>query len=159
MTKDVTIAAIVENKPGVLHRTSNVFRQRGYNISSISVGQLEDPELSKMTFTIEADDSVVPQLARQLEKQIDVVEVQVLNSDSIRRELALIKLTAPDAKQRAEINTTCDIFRGNIVDVSPNTVTVEITDTPDKIEAFMKVVSRFGIKEMSRTGVAALARG
>lgn len=159
MTKNITIAATVENKPGVLHRTSNVFRQRGYNISSISVGQLEDPELSRMTFTIEADDSVVPQLARQLEKQIDVIDVQVLNSNSIRRELALIKLTALDAKQRVEINTACDTFRGNIVDVSPNTVTVEITGTPDKIEAFIKVVSSFDIREISRTGVAALARG
>lgn len=155
----MTIATIVENKPGVLHRTSNVFRQRGYNISSISVGQLQDPQLSRMTFTVEVDDSVVPQLTAQLAKQIDVLDVQVLNADSVRRELALIKMNAPDGKSRAEILTQCEIFRGSIVDVSPAEVIVEVTGTPDKIDAFIKVANTFGIKEISRTGAVALARG
>lgn len=159
MTKDVTIATIVENKPGVLHRTSNVFRQRGYNISSISVGQLEDPQLSRMTFVVEADENAIPQLTRQLSKQVDVIDVQVLNSNSIRRELALIKINATSEKQKAEIQTLCNLFKGSIVDSSPNTVIVELTNSHDKIDEFIKVATRIGIKEISRTGVAALAKG
>jgi acetolactate synthase-1/3 small subunit len=157
--KDITIATIVENKPGVLHRTSNVFRQRGYNISSISVGQLEDPQLSRMTFVVEADDNAIQQLTRQLSKQVDVIDVQILNSNSVRRELALIKINATNEKQKAEIQTLCNIYKGSVVDTSPNSVIVELTNSHDKIDEFIKVAGRIGIKEISRTGVAALVKG
>ncbi len=156
---DIIISTIVENKPGVLHRTSNVFRQRGYNISSISVGQLEDPQLSRMTFVVEADDNAIPQLTRQLSKQVDVIDVQILNSNSIKRELALIKIKAANEKQKAEIQSLCNIYKGSIVDTSPNSVMVEITNSHDKIDEFIKVAGRIGIKEISRTGVAALVKG
>ena len=156
---DIIISTIVENKPGVLHRTSNVFRQRGYNISSISVGQLEDPQLSRMTFVVEADDNAIPQLTRQLSKQVDVIDVQILNSNSIKRELALIKIKAANEKQKAEIQSLCNIYKGSIVDTSPNSVMVEITNSHEKIDEFIKVAGRIGIKEISRTGVAALVKG
>lgn len=156
---DIIISTIVENKPGVLHRTSNVFRQRGYNISSISVGQLEDPQLSRMTFVVEADDNAIPQLTRQLSKQVDVIYVQILNSNSIKRELALIKINAANEKQKSEIQSLCNIYKGSIVDTSPNSVMVEITNSHDKIDEFIKVAGRIGIKEISRTGVAALVKG
>jgi len=159
LASHITIAAVVENKPGVLHRTSNVFRQRGYNIASISVGPLQDPAFSRMTFTIEANDNVVGQLVAQLAKQIDVLDVQILNSNSVQRELALIKINAPNNKQRSEILTQCELFKGNVIDASQNHVIVELVGSPDKIDEFIKTISSFGIKEISRTGIVALAKG
>ena len=111
-----------------------------------------------MTFTIEADDIVIEQLAAQLAKQIDVLEVQVLNSNSVKRELALIKINAPSGKQRSEILTQCELFKGSVIDVSPNYVIVEIAGSPDKIDGFIEAANSFGIKEMSRTGIVALAK-
>lgn len=159
MANHITIAAVVENKPGVLHRTSNVFRQRGYNIASISVGQLQDPTFSRMTFTIEADENVVEQLTAQLAKQIDVLEVQVLNSNSVQRELALIKINSQNGKNREAILAQCERLKGSIMDVSPNHVIVEIAGSPDKINEFIEASNKFGIKEISRTGIVALTKG
>ena len=159
MANRVTIAVVVENKSGVLHRTSNVFRQRGYNIASISVGPLQDPTFSRMTFTIEAEENVVDQLAAQLAKQIDVLEVQVLNSNSVQRELALIKINAPSGKGRSEILTQCELLKGAVIEVSPNYVIVEVAGSPDKINDFIEAVNNLGIKEISRTGIVALAKG
>jgi acetolactate synthase-1/3 small subunit len=155
----ITIAAVVENKPGVLHRTSNVFRQRGYNIASISVGPLQDPAFSRMTFTIEANDNVIDQLAAQLAKQIDVLDVQVSNSNSVQRELALIKIDSQNGKNRDAIIAQCKRSNGSIIDVSQNHIIVEIAGQPDKIDEFIKTASSFGIKEISRTGIVALAKG
>jgi acetolactate synthase-1/3 small subunit len=159
LANHITIAAVVENKPGVLHRTSNVFRQRGYNIASISVGQLQDPTFSRMTFTIEADENVVEQLTAQLAKQIDVLEVQVLNSNSVQRELALIKINSQNGKNREAILAQCERLKGSIMDVSPNHVIVEIAGSPDKINEFIEASNKFGIKEISRTGIVALTKG
>jgi len=159
LANHITIAAVVENKPGVLHRTSNVFRQRGYNIASISVGPLQDPAFSRMTFTIEANDNVIDQLAAQLAKQIDVLDVQILNSNSVQRELALIKINSQNGKNRDEILAQCERFKGSIIDVSPNHVIVEVAGSPDKIDEFIEASNKFGIKEISRTGIVALTRG
>jgi len=159
LANHITIAAVVENKPGVLHRTSNVFRQRGYNIASISVGPLQDPTFSRMTFTIEADENVVEQLRAQLAKQIDVLDVQVLNSNSVQRELALIKINSQNGKNRDAILAQCERLKGSIVDVSPNHVMVEIAGSPDKINEFIEASNKFGIKEISRTGIVALTKG
>lgn len=154
------ISTVVENKPGVLHRTSNVFRQRGYNITSISVGELEDTSTSRMTFTIEADESVIGQLTRVMDKQIDVVEVKLLNSEkSIRRELALVVIKVSDSQAISNILTSDDNFWGRIVDVSDNSVMVEVTGTPEKIVAFIEHASKLGNIEIARTGVTALERG
>ncbi|MCZ6648704.1 MAG: acetolactate synthase small subunit [Thaumarchaeota archaeon] len=160
MRKEYIVSTLVENKPGVLHRTSNVFRQRGYNIKSISVGEMEDPSMSRMTFTIEAEESAIGQLNRVMDKQIDVVDVKSLDSaKAVKRELALVKISVADPGMRSDILTISNIFRGRIVDVSVHATTVEVTGTPDKIVAFLELASKFGILEIARTGVAALERG
>ncbi|MEM3383553.1 MAG: acetolactate synthase small subunit [Nitrososphaerales archaeon] len=158
--KNYIISTIVENKPGVLHRASNMFRKRGFNIDSISVGPTEHKDLARMTITINGDETTVEQLVKQLSKLIDVIKISVLNpQSSVIRELALIKLHVPDAKARSDIINYANIFRGRIVDVSPASITVEITGTPDKIDAFLSLASTFGIKEIARTGITALVRG
>jgi len=154
------ISTIVENKPGVLFRASNMFRRRGFNIESITVGPIEQQDLSRMTITVRGDEYLVEQIVKQLGKLIDVVKVTVLEpSSTVVRELALVKINASDSKVRADIINYANIFRCRIVDITPNSITVEITGTPDKIDAVLRLAAQFGIKEMSRTGVTALARG
>jgi len=154
------ISALVENKPGVLHKVSNMFRARSFNIQSISVGPTEQSDLSRMTIAVDADENTVEQLVKQLGKLIDVIKVSVLDpKKSVYRELALIKLYTPDTKSRSDLISYMNIFRGRTVDVSHDTMTIEITGTPDKIDAFIELTSSYGIKELSRTGVTALSRG
>jgi len=154
------ISTIVENKPGVLFRASNMFRRRGFNIESITVGPIEQPGLSKMTIVVNGDESTVEQLVKQLAKLIDVIKIVRLEpKNSVVRELALIKVNAPDQRARADLMNYVQIFRGKVVDVGEGTLTVEVTGDPDKIDAFIKIVSTFGIKDISRTGVTAIARG
>jgi len=154
------LSTIVENKPGVLFRTSNMFRRRGFNINSISVGPIEQDGLSRMTITVEGDEDTVEQLVKQLSKLIDVVKVQVLEEgDMVQRELALIKVQVPDSRALSELTNYSNIFRSRIVDVSPDSMIIEITGTPEKIDAFINLVSGYGIREMARTGITALQRG
>jgi len=154
------ISTIVENKPGVLYRASNMFRRRGFNIDSISVGPTERKDLARMTITIKGDDATVEQLVKQLSKLIDAIKVSVLNPKStVVRELALIKLHVADKAARSEIINYANIFRGRIIDVSPGSMVVEVTGTPDKIDAFLNLATTFGIKEIARTGITALTRG
>ena len=112
-----------------------------------------------MTFTIEADESVVEQLTAQLAKQIDVLDVQVLNSNSVQRELVLIKINSQNGKNKDAILAQCERFKGSIIDVSPNHVIVEIAGSPNKIDEFIEASNKFGIKEISRTGIVALTKG
>ncbi|NOJ26668.1 MAG: acetolactate synthase small subunit [Nitrososphaera sp.] len=154
------VSAIVENKPGVLFRITNLFRARNFNIESITVGITEQPDLSRMTITTKSDERIVEQLVKQLRKLIDVVEVRVLDTDkSVFRELALIKMKAVDPTTRSEIMNYASVFRGNIIDIGKETMTVEITGTPDKIDAFKNLVEQYGITQLARTGVSALPRG
>ncbi len=154
------ISVLVENKPGVLYKVSNMFRARNFNIDSLTVGPTERSDLSRMTITITADESLVDQLSKQIRKLIDVINVEILESRStVHRELALVKLVAKDPRERADIISYVNIFRCRVVDVAPDTLTVEITGTTDKIDAFLGVTVSYGIKEMSRTGVTALSRG
>jgi len=154
------ISTIVENKPGVLYRASNMFRRRGFNMDSISVGPTERKDLARMTITIRGDDATVEQLVKQLSKLIDAIKVSVLNpKNTVVRELALVKLHVADAKARSDIINYANIFRGRVVDVTPGSMIVEITGTPDKIDAFLNLAATFGIKEMARTGITALTRG
>ena len=158
--KNYIISTIVENKPGVLYRASNMFRRRGFNIDSISVGPTERKDLARMTITINGDDTTVEQLVKQLSKLIDVIKVSVLSpKNTVVRELALIKLHVADAKARSEIINYANIFRGRIIDVAPGSMVVEVTGTPDKIDAFLNLATTFGIKEIARTGITALIRG
>ncbi|AIF84231.1 acetolactate synthase, small subunit [Candidatus Nitrososphaera evergladensis SR1] len=154
------VSAIVENKPGVLFRVTNLFRARNFNIESITVGTTEQQDLSRMTITTSSDEKTLDQLVKQLRKLIDVVEVKVLDTDkTVYRELALIKMKAVDPTTRSEIMNYANIFRGNILDIGKETITVEITGTPDKIDAFKNLVDQYGITQLARTGVSALPRG
>lgn len=154
------VTALVENKPGVLFRVTNLFRARNFNIESITVGSTEQPDLSRMTITTNSDEKTLDQLVKQLRKLIDVVEVKVLNTErTVYRELALIKMKAVDPTTRSEIINYSTIFRGNILDIAKDTITVEITGTPDKIDAFKSLVEPYGITQLARTGVSALPRG
>lgn len=158
MKNEYLISIIVENKPGVLYRTSNVFRQRGYNIRSISVGELRDNTMSRMTFVIDAEEDSINQLAKVMDKQIDVVEVRVLDEKKmIKKELALIKIHVKDQKMIPKIRDIANI--GTIIDESINSVIVEITGTSEKITDFVELASDYGKLDIARTGLTAIERG
>jgi acetolactate synthase-1/3 small subunit len=158
--KTRVIAALVENKPGVLHSVSNMFRRRGFNIESITVGRTEHEDLSRMTITVKGDEKTLEQIVKQMNKLIDVVKVSQLEPENIvTRELALIKVNVPDNKSRSDVINCVDVFRGRVVDVSPEALTIEITGTPDKIDAFLNLMRTYGIMELARTGLTALSRG
>jgi acetolactate synthase-1/3 small subunit len=158
--KTRVIAALVENKPGVLHSVSNMFRRRGFNIESITVGRTEQEDLSRMTITVKGDEKTLEQIVKQMNKLIDVVKVSQLEPENIvTRELALIKVNVPDNKSRSDVINCVDVFRGRVVDVSPEALTIEITGTPDKIDAFLNLMRTYGIMELARTGLTALSRG
>jgi len=154
------LSSLVENKPGVLFRVTNLFRARNFNIESITVGSTEMPDLSRMTITTKSDERTVDQLVKQLRKLIDVVEVTVLDKDrTVYRELALIKMKAIEPAIRMEIINYASIFRANVLDIAKENIIVEIIGTPDKIDAFKNLVANYGITQIARTGVSALPRG
>jgi acetolactate synthase-1/3 small subunit len=158
--KTKVISVLVENKPGVLHLIANLFRRRNFNIESITVGPTEQPHIARMTITVNEDEKTIDQVVKQVAKQIDVLKVGELESGSfVMRELALIKVKVKDSKERSDIINFVDVFRGRIIDVSTDSLTVEITGTPDKIDAFLNLMKSFGILELARTGITALARG
>ena len=152
------LSATVQNVPGVLAHVAGMFASRGYNIDSLAVGETEDPRLSRMTFVVVGDDSVLEQVRKQLEKIVTVVSVDDVSShDHVERDLMLIKVRMKPG-QRAEIRELADIFRGRIVDVSPEDVTVEISGQEKKIEAFIDLMRPFGIVELVRSGRIAIVR-
>ncbi len=154
-----TIVALVGNKPGVLTRMASLFRRRGYNIESIAVGHSEIPELSRMTIVVNGTDTLLEQVRKQLSKVVDVVKVVDVTGDNITaRELALIKVKATSST-RSEIIEIVDIFRASIVDVSPDSLTVEITGDEEKVESLLKLLRNFGIREIARTGRIVMPRG
>ncbi len=154
------ISAIVEHKPGVLHSISNMFRRRGFNIESISVGESEQKDLARMTITIKGDEALIEQVVKQLKKIISVIKVEILNpKNTVARELALIKVNTPDAKIRSDVINYTEIFKGHVVDVSHESLVIEITGDTNKINAFIELMKPFGIKEIARTGITALLRG
>lgn len=154
-----TLVALVEDKPGVLNRVSSLFRRRNFNIDSIAVGHAVQPKLSRMTIIVEGDNAKVEQARKQLDKLIEVVKiVDITNYESVIRELALIKVKATHAT-RSEIIQVVAIFRANIVDVSADSLTIEVTGDGDKVDSLMELLRGFGIKEVARTGIIALTRG
>ncbi len=158
--KTRVVSAIVENKPGVLHSVSNMFRRRNFNIESITVGPTETKDLARITITVNADEKTLDQVVKQLDKLVDVVGVAEFDPDSIvTRELALVKINVPTSKERSDIISCVHVFRGRVVDVSPESLMVEITGTSDKIDAFLNLMKTFGIVELARTGITALSRG
>jgi acetolactate synthase-1/3 small subunit len=149
----------MENEPGALSRVVGLFAQRGYNIESLTVAPTEDATLSRLTVTTIGEDEVVEQITKHLNKLIDVVKlVDLTEGNYIERELLLAKIKATGA-QRAEIKRTCDIFRGQIVDVTPAIYTVQLTGASDKLDAFIDAVGAPAILEVVRSGVSGIARG
>ncbi len=154
-----TIVALVEDKPGVLNRVASLFRRRNFNIESITVGQSELPNLSRMTIVVDGPTTMVEQVRKQLDKLIDTVKVADITADDIvARELALIKVKA-SSSARSEIIHIVDIFRANIIDVSVDSVIIEVTGDEDKINSLLNLLRGFGILELARTGRIALTRG
>ena len=154
------ISIIVEHKPGVLYNVSNLFRCRGFNIDNISVGPAEEIGLARMTIMVRGDDRTIEQVTKQLNKLIDVIKVTRLNPECIvSRELALIKVNALKTKPRSDIINYADIFRARVVDVSSESLMIELTGTSDKIDAFITLMKPFGVKEVARTGITSLSRG
>jgi len=154
-----TISVLVENKFGVLARIAGLFSARGFNIESLSVGETIDPTISRMTLVTTGDDQIIEQVIKQLRRVIDVIKVSDLSdAEYVEREMLLLKVSA-EAHNRAEILRICDIFRGKIVDVSPKTLTLEVTGVQDKILALIDLLRSFGIIEIARTGKVAMTRG
>ncbi len=154
------IAVLVRDAPGVLHRIAGLFSRRGFNINSITEGPTTKEGISRMTIVVQGDQKVLEQVTKQLNKQIDVLKVSDLPPlDSVVKELCLIKINTPTQDDKTKIMQYASTFKAKIVDANPQTLTVEITGSPSKITAFVEVVKTFGIKEISRTGITALARG
>ena len=154
-----TISVLVENKSNVLARIATLFAARGFNIDSLAVGETEDPDISRMTIMVKGDKSILKQMTKQLNKLVDVIKVNDFSEvDYVERGLALVKISV-NKSNRAEIMQMVGIFRTRIVDVSQDSMTVEITGDEEKIEAFISMVMPYGIKEVCRTGEVALARG
>ncbi len=153
-----TLSVLVENKPGVLARIAGLFSGRGFNINSLTVGETEDPAVSRMTIVSTGDDAILEQISKQLNKLVDVIGVTDLTAEShLERELLLVKVAA-EAGRRSELIQMAEIFRAKIVDVSERTLTFEITGDSSKVGAFFDLVRSFGIKEVVRTGTVAVAR-
>jgi len=153
------LSILVANQAGVLTRITGLFARRGYNIDSLSVGETEDKEHSRITIVVMCDDGIIEQIIRQVEKLVDVIRVVELNSQrAVLRELTLIKVSTT-AQTRPEIVSLVNIFRANIIDVATESLTVEITGSQSKIKAFTELMEPFGVKEIVRTGLTALCRG
>jgi acetolactate synthase-1/3 small subunit len=154
-----TLVALMEDKPGVLSHVANLFRRRNYNIESLVVGHSETPGISRMTVVVYGDDAVVEQMTKQLYKLISVTKVSDITDDAtVTRELALIKVHAPSSS-RAEIKQLVDIYRAQIIDVSHESMTVEISGAEDKVDSLIEILRPFGIKELTRTGRISMVRG
>lgn len=155
-----SLAVLVLNKPGVLARISGLISRRMFNIESIAAGYTEDPNITRITLVVQGDDHILYQVVKQLSKLVDVIKIHELAiSDSISRELALIKVRANDAGRRADIVNIVDIFRANVVDVNTETMVIELTGTEEKIDALCSVLREHGIVEIVRTGKICLDRG
>ena len=153
------LSALVQNQPGVLAHVSGMLASRGFNIDSLAVGETEDANLSRMTFVVNGDDSVLDQVRKQLDKLITVVKVQdISGEDFVERDLMLIKVKV-DPPRRVEITLLVEMFRGRVVDISPDSLMVEISGQERKIEAFIELMRPYGILELARTGRIALVRG
>jgi acetolactate synthase I/III small subunit len=153
------LSILVENKPGVLTRIAGLFARRGFNIDTLAVGPTDDERFSRMTLTLDGAVHPIDQVTKQLHKLVNVMKIRDLEpAETLARELALFKISA-DGAARQEVMQICEIFRAKIVDVTKRSVTVEVTGTCDKVDAFERLVRPFGRSEMARTGEIAIARG
>jgi acetolactate synthase I/III small subunit len=152
------LSLLVENKPGVLARIAGLFSRRGFNIDTLAVGPTEDPDVSRITLTVDGAVHPIDQVTKQLHKLVNVIKIRDMEPDStVAREMALFRVSAP-VESRAEIMQFAEIFRANIVDVSRRTLTIEVTGSQDKIDTFERMIRPHGLIEMARTGEVAIAR-
>lgn len=159
MESEHTISVLVENKSGVLAHIAGLFSGRGFNISELSVGETESPEYSRMTIVVKGDDLIVEQIKKQLNRFIDVIKVNDLtNVPAVHREIILIKVNST-ANRRQEIFQIAEVFKGKVVDISHESITLEVTGITEKIEAFISLMQPFGIQEIARTGRVSISRG
>ena len=153
-----TLSVLVENKPGVLARIAGLFSRRGFNIDSLAVGPTENPEVSRMTIVISVDRLPLEQVTKQLNKLVNVLKIVELDDQSVQRELVLVKVKANDA-MRSNVLEVVTLFRAKVVDVAPETLTIEATGSRDKLEALLRVLEPYGIKELVQSGMVAVGRG
>jgi acetolactate synthase-1/3 small subunit len=156
--KQHVVSALVENRAGTLSRVSGLFSRRGFNIDSLTVGETEDPLISRMTIAVTGDDAVLEQIIKQLGKLVDVIAVRELDSSScLRREIMLVKIGADETTRPAVIEIA-GIFRSRVVDVSPKTITIEATGDMEKLNGLLLLLRPYGVLELARTGLVALER-
>ena len=154
-----TISVLVENQAGVLNRITGLVSRRAFNIDSLAVGVTDDPTISRITIIVDSGNSVVEQVEKQLNKLVEVIKVRTIPEDKkIGRELVLLKVNATN-KTRQDIMTICDIMGAKVDDISPNSLTLELSDTPDRVDTFEAMLRPFSILEVVRTGVIALQKG
>jgi acetolactate synthase I/III small subunit len=154
-----TLSVLVENKPGVLARVAGLFSRRGFNIDSLAVGPTEHPEVSRMTIVVAVEDLPLEQVTKQLNKLVNVIKIVELEpAAAVQRELLLVKVRA-DATVRSQVLETVQLFRAKVVDVSPEALTVEATGTADKLEALLRMLEPYGVREMVQSGMVAIGRG
>jgi acetolactate synthase-1/3 small subunit len=153
-----TLSVLLLNKPGALSRVTGLFSGRGFNIESLCVAETLDPSVSCLTLVTRGDDAIIEQIMKQLHKLIDVIKVtDISEGEYVEREMVLIRMKA-ESNTRAEVLRIIDIFRGKVVDVSPNSYAVEVTGSASKIQAIIDILRPIGIKEIVRTGTIAMAR-
>jgi acetolactate synthase-1/3 small subunit len=154
-----TLSVLVENKPGVLARVSSLFSRRAFNIDSLAVGPTEHPGISRMTIVVNVEDLPLEQVTKQLNKLVNVLKIVELGpGSSVQRELLLVKVRA-DTETRSQVLETVQLFRAKVVDVASDAVTIEATGSKDKLEALIRVLEPFGIKELVQSGMVAVGRG
>jgi acetolactate synthase-1/3 small subunit len=154
-----TLSVLVENKPGVLARIAALFSRRGFNIDSLAVGPTEHPAVSRMTVVVDVEEQPLEQVTKQLNKLVNVIKIVELDpGQSVQRELLLLKVRA-DLESRSHVLETVQLFRAKVVDVASDAVTIEATGSPDKLEALLRVLEPFGIRELVQSGVVAVGRG
>ncbi|WP_033214916.1 acetolactate synthase small subunit [Kitasatospora phosalacinea] len=154
-----TLSVLVENKPGVLARIAALFSRRGFNIDSLAVGPTEHPDISRMTIVVNVEELPLEQVTKQLNKLVNVIKIVELDqSQAVQRELVLVKVRA-DAESRSQVTEIVRLFRAKTVDVSPDAVTIEATGSSDKLEAMLRMLEPYGIKELVQSGLVAIGRG
>ena len=154
-----TLSVLVENKPGVLARVAGLFSRRGFNIESLAVGPTEHTEISRMTIVVAVEDLPLEQVTKQLNKLVNVIKIVELDpAQSVQRELLLVKVRA-DLSVRSAVLETAELFRARVVDVSPESVTIEATGTVDKLDALVRMLEPFGVRELVQSGMVAVGRG
>ncbi len=154
-----TLSVLVENKPGVLARVSGLFSRRGFNIESLAVGPTEHADISRMTIVVAVEELPLEQVTKQLNKLVNVIKIVELDpAVSVQRELLLVKVRA-DATVRTQVLETVQLFRAKVVDVSPEALTVEATGTEDKLEALLRMLEPYGVREIVQSGRVAIGRG